>query len=265
MFAVLSGGRTLRSASSSRSRPVVSRADLTRDPIPALEARSLIRRGHGWDGMKVIGTLDLSGDALLTDLPAQLECETLNLSGCVKLEHIGFGLKVRVLDVTGCASLKALPEDAVVSGWCELAGSGLERVPLGLHTRLRWQGLRVDERVALHPEELSGQEVLATRNLELRRILLERIGLEKLVSEVGGLILNRDRDAGGERKLVRIPLEAGDFEEGDEDIVAVCLTCPSTGGQYAIRVPLWTRTCHEAAAWIAGFENPDEYQPVIEA
>ena len=263
MFAVLSNGRSLRSTSS--SRPIVSRADLTRDPIPALEARSLIRRGHGWDGMKVIGTLDLSGDTLLTDLPAQLECDTLNLSGCTRLEHIGFGLKVRVLDVTGCVSLKTLPDDAVVAGWCELANAGLERVPRSLHTRLRWQGLRVDERVALHPEELTGQEVLATRNLELRRILLERIGLEKLVSEVGGLILNRDRDAGGERKLVRIPLEAEYLEDGDEDIVAVCLTCPSTGGQYVIRVPPWTRTCHEAAAWIAGFEDPDEYLLVVEA
>jgi hypothetical protein len=32
-----------------------------------------------------------------------------------------------------------------------------------------------------------------------------------------------------------------------------------------LRVPPWTRTCREAAAWIAGFEDPDEYQPVIEA
>jgi hypothetical protein len=257
VFAVLSNGRSLRSKGS--SRPAPSSEPVSNEPLGALEARTLILRGHGWDGMKVFGLLDLSGDTRLTDLPARLECDTLNLSGCTRLEYVGDGLKVRVLDVTGCVNLKSLPEDTVVQGWCELANSGLERVPQTLKNRLRWQGMRIDERVALHPDQLTGQEILETPNLELRRILLERIGLEKLVSDVGGLILNRDRDAGGERKLVRIPLE------DDEDIVAVCLLCPSTGGQYVIRVPPWTRTCREAVAWIAGFEDPDDYQPTLEA
>jgi hypothetical protein len=253
MFAVLSGGRSLRSKTS-RETPKPSS-----DILPASEARTLIRRGQGWDGMRVAGLLDVSGDTRLTELPANLECDTLNLSGCSQLEAIGAGLNVRVLDVAGCLNLKTLPENTVVRGWCELANSGLERVPSQMANRLRWQGMRVEERVALRPHELTGQEVLETRNLELRRILLERIGLEKLVSDVGGLILNRDRDVGGERKLVRIPIEE------DEDIVAVCLYCPSTGGQYVIRVPPWTQNCHQAVAWIAGFENPDDYQPFIEA
>jgi hypothetical protein len=40
--------------------------------------------------------------------------------------------------------------------------------------------------------------------------------------------------------------------------------CPSTGRQYIIRVPPTTPTCRHAAAWIAGFDNPDDYQPLIE-
>jgi hypothetical protein len=251
MFAVLSRGRSLSTTAARRPLP-------SSEALPALEARNLLLRGYGWDGMTVTGLLDLSGSTL-TGLPARLSCDSLNLSGCAALEHIGEGLRVRVLDVSGCAQLRELPADIAVSGWCELALSGLAQVQVQLAHRLRWQGLRVSEQAALRPHELSGQQVLETRNLELRRMLLERVGLEKLISDVGGLILNRDRDPGGERKLVRIP-----FEDA-EDIVAVCLMCPSTGGQYAIRVPPWTRTCHEAVAWIAGFEDPDEYQPIDEA
>lgn len=254
MFALLSGGRSLKTRAAGDRRPAPSP-----DPLPASEARALILRGHGWDGMQVHGTLDLSGNGQLTDLPARLSCDTLNLSGCARLEYIGEGLRVRVLDFTGCRQLHALPEDIRLTGWCELAGSGLERVPASITARLRWQGLPVSEQVALRPETLSGQQVLDTRNLELRRVLIERIGLEKLISDVGGLILNRDPDAGGERRLVRIPLDDA------EDLLAVCLVCPSTGGQYAIRVPPWTRSCREAVAWIAGFDDPDDYQPVEEA
>ncbi|NOK61345.1 MAG: hypothetical protein GFH27_549305n114 [Chloroflexi bacterium AL-W] len=51
---------------------------------------------------------------------------------------------------------------------------------------------------------------------------------------------------------------------GDEDLVCVSVICPSTGRQYLIRVPPQTRTCHQAAAWIAGFDDPNAYQPIAE-
>ena len=39
---------------------------------------------------------------------------------------------------------------------------------------------------------------------------------------------------------------------------------PATGRRYVLRVPPQTRTCRQAAAWIAGFDNPDDYQPLAE-
>lgn len=63
---------------------------------------------------------------------------------------------------------------------------------------------------------------------------------------------------GGERRLLRVPME------NDEDLVCVSVQCPSTGRRYLIRVPPNTRTCHQAAAWIAGFDDPRKYNPIIE-
>jgi hypothetical protein len=42
------------------------------------------------------------------------------------------------------------------------------------------------------------------------------------------------------------------------------VACPSTGRRYALRVPPTMRSCRQAAAWTAGFDNPDLYRPLIE-
>ena len=70
--------------------------------------------------------------------------------------------------------------------------------------------------------------------------------------------LDKDSDAGGVRRLLRVEFA------GDEPLVCLNVFCPSTGRQYMLRVPPQMRHCHAAAAWIAGFDNPDEYQPVQE-
>jgi len=53
--------------------------------------------------------------------------------------------------------------------------------------------------------------------------------------------------------------------EGDEPLVCLSLVCPSTGHQYLLRVPPTMQTCHQAAAWIAGFDQPDAYHPIAES
>ena len=77
---------------------------------------------------------------------------------------------------------------------------------------------------------------------ELRRVLLERMGYARFMEEAKAEILDTDTDAGGERKLVRVPLPR------DEDLVCVMVRCPSTGREYVIRVPPATRSCRKAAA-----------------
>ena len=260
MFAILSrgGARNVRLTTPYTTRQA-RRAEQPDAPIPADEAAQAILRGRGWENMVVQGVLDLAGQERLTWLPDGLRCASLNVSNCVNLEQLPERLDVNFLDVSGCVNLKNLPASLRVAGAIEVARSGLTGLRAGVRARLLWNGVSVDARTAFAPDTITGQEILNTANLELRRVKLERIGYERFIAEVGGLILDRDRDPGGDRKLVRIPFD------DDEDVVVVCVTCPSTGRDYVLRVPPWTRTCREAAAWIAGFDDPDQYQPVIEA
>jgi hypothetical protein len=106
---------------------------------------------------------------------------------------------------------------------------------------------------------ISGWEILEIGNVELRRRMIERLGYETFVEQVGGLVRDRDRDAGGDRQLIYIPFE------DDEPLMLLKVVCPSTGHLHVLRVPPHMRSCRQATAWIAGFENPDDYHPIVEA
>jgi hypothetical protein len=117
----------------------------------------------------------------------------------------------------------------------------------------------IDERIAFRPETITGTEVLEEQNAERRRVLLERMGYEAFLQQVQAQEVHRDSDPGGERRLLRVPLGS------DEPLVCLAVFCPSTGRQYLLRVPPGMRTCHQAAAWIAGFDNPKAYRPIAES
>jgi hypothetical protein len=51
---------------------------------------------------------------------------------------------------------------------------------------------------------------------------------------------------------------------GDTDIVCLSVNCPSTAHHYLLRVPPTMQTCRQAAAWMAGFDDPNLYQPLQE-
>ncbi|ULH16182.1 hypothetical protein MF271_06085 [Deinococcus sp. KNUC1210] len=166
-----------------------------------------------------VGTLNLSGCTALRELPEGLCVNTLNLSGCTGLRELPESLNVRFghlnvrgtslaslphglgpiaqLDLRDCPNLRELPADLRVTSWIELANSGLESLPPGMVTPLRWNDVRIDEMIAFHPERLSGLDALKTPNIELRRVKIERIGFERLLTEVRADELNRDTDAGG--------------------------------------------------------------------
>ncbi len=105
----------------------------------------------------------------------------------------------------------------------------------------------------------TGQDILNTENVETRRRLIEQLGYDRFLQQVGGVIRDRDTDPGGERQLIAIALE------DDEPLMLLKVICPSTAHLHVLRVPPYLRSCREAAAWIAGFDNPDDYLPVIEA
>jgi len=268
-----------------------SELDLSEQPITRLPAGLNVQfrlNLHGCTQLQSLpaglkaGSLDLSGCTALESLPEDLETFFLDISDCPQLRtwpergRLEFGrLRARnctgltslppwlaqlsQLDLAGCASLAQLPEGLQVDSWLDLAGTAIRELPASLaDVPLRWRGVPIDARVAFRPEEITADEILAETNVELRRVKLERMGFEAFLQEARAELLDTDRDAGGERRLLRVPLE------NDEDLVCVSVFCPSTARQYVIRVPPNMTSCHQAIAWTAGFDDPSKYRPVVE-
>ncbi len=209
--------------------------------------------------------LDLSGCWSFNGWPqrATIRSGQLNVRGCSALTSLPDYLgTLAAVNVRECPNLKTLPDSLRITGWIDVAQSGLTKakhLPRSLkNVDLRWQGVRIDERIFLRPESISVAEVLAERNAERRRVLLDRFGIARFMKESGAEILDRDADVGGPRQLLRVELA------DDEPLVTLSCRCPSTGRQYFLRVLPNIRSCHEAAAWIAGFDDPAAYQPLQE-
>lgn len=232
-----------------------------------------------------VNSLQLQGCTGLRALPERLDVWFLGLSGCWALEHWPASARVRsgqlalpgcvalqslpeslgrlsALDVRECPQLTSLPSGLEVTGWIDLAHSGLtseESIPESMGVaQLRWSNVPIDRRIAFHPELITPDEVIAEENAELRRVLIDRYGYGRLLADLNAEVLDADTDPGGARQLLRVALQ------DDEDLVAMSCHCPSTGRQYVIRVPPTTKSCRHAAAWIAGFDDPDDYQPLME-
>ncbi|HEX5443978.1 MAG TPA: hypothetical protein VFW87_09130 [Pirellulales bacterium] len=209
--------------------------------------------------------LDLTGCWAFDTWPqkATIRGGRLALRGCTALSALPTYLgRLAALDVRDCPNLTSLPANLAVTGWLDLGRSGLTNewtLPPGVaRTQLRWAGVNIDRRIAFHPESMHVDEVLHERNAERRRAMLDRYGYARFLQDAHAEILDRDVDPGGPRQLLRVRLE------DDEDLVALACNCPSTARQYMIRVPPSTPSCRHAAAWIAGFDNPDDYRPVVE-
>lgn len=206
--------------------------------------------------------LNLSGCVRLVELPASVaeSVRELDLSGCVNVESLPNSFtRVETLSVRGCVKLKSLPRGIQIRSAIEVADSGLESLPTSLRSvRILWHGTRVPDRVAFDPESITVDEILGEQNVTWRRVLLERVGIERFMSQADARIADNDRDAGGERRLLRISFHNG------EDVVCLVVHCPSTGHRYMLQVPPATRNCVEAAAWVAGYRNPNDYRPVME-
>lgn len=228
------------------------------------------------------GSLSLRNCGYLDSLPEKLSTWFLDMTGCQRFSnwpkkgtiHRGSLIlrncvEVRVLppwlellsqlDVSGCLQLNELPDGLRISSWLDLGGANIGSLPPSLKdVPLRWRSVAIDEQIAFHPEKITSKAILKETNTERRRVMIERMGYLKFSQEAGAKTLDTDTDPGGERKLLRIELE------DDENLVGLFCSCPSTARQYFLRVPPTITTCHQAAAWMAGFDDPKKYKPAIE-
>jgi len=119
-------------------------------------------------------------------------------------------------------------------------------------------GVAVPEKVVEAPETLTTDEIEAEQNAEVRRVMIERFGMERFLSESGAEEIHKDKWGTLFRKEL----------EGDEPIVTVKVrnSTPEPDGtvkDYFLRVPSTITTAHEAVAWTFSVDK-EEYNPVVE-
>ncbi len=245
--------------------------------------------------------LDLSNCSQLKTLPENLTVGSLVLRNCSSLEKLPEGLRVNFLDVSNCTfsewpddiivefgnliardcenittlpaslnnitqldisncvMLSNIPEGVKASAWIDIARTRITNLPNSLkNVNLRWRGVPITHRIAFHPETITSEEILKEENVELRRVMIEKMGYQTFIKEANAKLIHQDEDPGGPRMLYKIDLEE------DEPLVCLSVNCPSTGRNYIIRVPPQMKSCHQAAAWIAGYDDPKKYKPIIE-
>ncbi|HEY1387987.1 MAG TPA: hypothetical protein VGF38_05540 [Ktedonobacterales bacterium] len=118
-----------------------------------------------------------------------------------------------------------------------------------------WHGVRVPERVIHAPETLTREDFLGENDVEVRRVIQERMG-DRFVSTLGGQVI----DVGPRGTLYEVRL----LEDDPEGVARyVQLQDASTARQYFLRVPSTIQTAEEAVAW--SFQlTVEEYRPAQE-
>lgn len=117
-----------------------------------------------------------------------------------------------------------------------------------------WHGVQVPEKLIKEPDQLTRDDFLNAPNLEVRRVIQERMG-SRFVNELNGYII--DEGSRGTLYQVLVPR--------DPEHVAHYLQVQdaSTSRQYFLRVPPGITTAADAVAWSFGL-SLEEYQPARE-
>ena len=118
-----------------------------------------------------------------------------------------------------------------------------------------WHGIGVPERVIPAPEQLTAQDWSGTRNVEVRRVIQERLGAERFLALLGGRMIHHNTRG----ELLEVDL--GD--DPDEVARFVHLKDASTDREYYLRVPPNIQSVDVAVAWTFGL-TATEYQPAKE-
>lgn len=121
-----------------------------------------------------------------------------------------------------------------------------------------WHGRRVPSEIIEYPERITVRQIEKERNIEVRRIMIQRYGERKFFVDSGALEIHKDSFGTLYRKEM----------DGDEPLVMVKVmnSTPEWDGShkgYFIRVPPEVTTAKAAVAWSFQLAS-NEYDPKIE-
>ncbi|MEG4999523.1 leucine-rich repeat domain-containing protein [Microcoleus sp. B4-D4] len=113
-----------------------------------------------------------------------------------------------------------------------------------------YHGVRLPEEYGkFHPNKWEAQWLLTEENAELRRVLIQGIGYDRLCQELEA----KQIDSWQEYALLQID---------NADVEPICLlkmTCPSTGFIHALRVPPNLRSARKAIRWVNWDIDPKKF------
>jgi internalin A len=113
-----------------------------------------------------------------------------------------------------------------------------------------YHGVRLPEEYGkVYPNQWQSQWLLTEENAELRRVLIEGIGYDRIIQELQA----KQIDSWQEYALLQID---------NADVEPICLlkmTCPSTGFVHALRVPPNLASAREAIGWVNWDIDPEEF------
>jgi len=108
----------------------------------------------------------------------------------------------------------------------------------------------------VHPDRWQAEWLLSEENAELRRVLIERIGYDRICQELEVTEL----DSWQEYTLLSIEFDDDFDDEGNaKPVYLLKMTCPSTGHIHALRVPPDMRSAQEAIRWVNWDIDPAEF------
>jgi hypothetical protein len=120
-----------------------------------------------------------------------------------------------------------------------------------------FHGTRVPAWVIERPNDITAKKVLAEENAEVRRVMIERMGMERFIT--GAKAKKIHSHEMGELFSIDLP------NDPEEYLRVVRVKDPSTGRFYFLRVPPSIARADDAVAWTFGFRVGTEYQPIAES
>jgi leucine-rich repeat protein SHOC2 len=92
--------------------------------------------------------------------------------------------------------------------------------------------------------------LLDEENAEIRRVLIQQIGYDRICQELGAIDLDNWR----EYTLLKI-----DADIDEEAMVLLKMNCPSTGHIHILRVPPEMTSAEAAITWVNHGIHPDDF------
>lgn len=116
-----------------------------------------------------------------------------------------------------------------------------------------YHGIPLPERYGkVHPEQWQAAWILEETNAELRRVLIDRIGYNRICQELEA----DELDSWKEYTLLRVK----NWQFTNEAVLLLKMTCPSTRHIHALRVPPDLTTARGAIQWINHGIDPENFE-----